>query len=184
MCCTPVTTLSPRAGQGSHHQGGPAPEISRLYRRAVEGGHTVHHRHPALHPDVRPHAGELIHVAVAAFKNVLHKYGGAPCSPSWRPSEGPGRRWGSRGRGAVRTGRTPRRGPVRRRRMARRPLSHRTGPPRPAPPSTVDRCRQSAPVTCTSPPAAAAARQICSRHNPVAHHGELPRRGGACLPGW
>ena len=56
------------------------------------------HRHPAAGADVRPHAGQLIHVAVAVLKDVLLKDGGASGPQQRRHQDG----LGIRGKARVR----------------------------------------------------------------------------------
>ena len=55
-----------------------APQVGGEHVRPVEPLHAAHHGHPALYPDVRAHALQLRHMAVAALENILHKYRGAP----------------------------------------------------------------------------------------------------------
>ena len=68
----------PLGAEGRHHQGCSAPEVRGLHLCALELVHAAHHGHPALHPDIRPHADQLIHMAVAVLKDVLHKHRGPP----------------------------------------------------------------------------------------------------------
>ena len=65
--------------QGGHHQGGPAPQVGASHRRPMEAA-PGDHGHPACQLDVRPHAGQLIHMAVPAVEHILHDHGG-PCPP-------------------------------------------------------------------------------------------------------
>ena len=56
-----------------NHQGGSAPKIHSPDPGGVEPVNAAYHRHPALQPDVGPHAHQLGHMAVTALKNVLHE---------------------------------------------------------------------------------------------------------------
>ena len=84
---------SPLRRQGPPQKRRPAPQVRAPHRRAVERLHAGDHRHPAHHPDVRPHAGKFIHVPVAVFKDVLLKCRSAPGPAAVPPSAPPGHRW-------------------------------------------------------------------------------------------
>ena len=64
--------------QRRHTQGCAAPQIRASDRRALNPFRSAHHRHPAGYPDIPAHADQFIHVAVAVFKQIFLKYGGAP----------------------------------------------------------------------------------------------------------
>ena len=47
----------------------------------MEPSYPGDYRHPAVYPDIRPHAAQLVYMAVPAIKHILHKHGG-PLPPS------------------------------------------------------------------------------------------------------
>ena len=64
--------------EGRHDQRRSAPKVCCPDLRPLEAVHAAHHSDPAFHPDIRPHADEFVHMAVAVFKNILHKHGRSP----------------------------------------------------------------------------------------------------------
>ena len=76
--------------QGRHAQRRPAPEIRTAHRRAVKRLYPRDHRHPAGHPNVGPHAGQLVDVTVTAGKQVFLKHRSAPASQQGRHQNGLG----------------------------------------------------------------------------------------------
>lgn len=61
--------------QGGHCQGAAAPQVGGLHPGSVEPAHPPHQGHPALHRDVRPHAGQLGDMPVTAVKHIFYEHG-------------------------------------------------------------------------------------------------------------
>ncbi len=93
LCIAPVDMADIRnhglalRRQSRHAQCRAAPQIRTPHRRAVEPLHSQHHRHPAVGADVRAHAGQLIHMAVAAAEQVFFKHRRAPAPQQRRHND-------------------------------------------------------------------------------------------------
>ena len=59
------------------HKSGSAPKVHGPDPGGLEPVDAADHRHPALQPDVGPHAHQLRHMVIAALENVFHEYGGS-----------------------------------------------------------------------------------------------------------
>ena len=66
------------------HKSGSAPKVHGPDPGGLEPVNAAYHRHPALQPDVGPHAHQLRHMVIAALENVFHEYGGAAAAQQRR----------------------------------------------------------------------------------------------------
>ena len=74
--------------QSRHAQRRAATQIRTPHGGSVEPLHAQHHRRPTGNPDVRPHSGQLIHMAVAAAEQVFLEYRRPPAPQQRRHQNG------------------------------------------------------------------------------------------------
>ena len=67
----------PLCRQGGNQQRRTTTQVGAGHVGTAESRHALHHRYPTVHVDAGAHTGQLIHVAIAVFKNRFDAHGGS-----------------------------------------------------------------------------------------------------------